>query len=145
MRKPRFGGARKERRQMEKQLTHTQVAVLVANGFEQSEMTEPIQALREAGAKFHIVSPAKDRVRGWQHGEWGDWFEVDVPLTQANADAYDALLLPGGVMNPDKLRVEPKALDFVRHFFAAGKPVAAIRSEERRVGKECRSRWAADH
>jgi len=111
---------------MEKQLTHTQVAVLVANGFEQSEMTEPIQALREAGAKFHIVSPAKDRVRGWQHGEWGDWFEVDVPLTQANADAYDALLLPGGVMNPDKLRVEPKALDFVRHFFAAGKPVAAI-------------------
>ena len=111
---------------MEKQLSQTHVAILVANGFEQSEMTEPMRALQEAGAKFHIVSPVKDRVRGWQKGEWGDWFDVDVPLAQADTDAYDALLLPGGVMNPDKLRVEPKALDFVRRFFIAGKPVAAI-------------------
>lgn len=102
------------------------VAILVADGFEQIELTEPKKALEQAGAKTEIVSPAKGRVKGWNHTEWGEELPVDVPLEEAKADRYDALLLPGGVMNPDKLRILPAAQRFVRHFFDAGKPVAAI-------------------
>jgi protease I len=102
------------------------VAILVADGFEQVEMTEPRRALEDAGAQTHVVSPAPGKVKGWKHTEWGDVFDVDVPLDRADAGAYDALLLPGGVMNPDKLRKSQKALAFVRSFFEAGKPVAAI-------------------
>ena len=102
------------------------VAILVADGFEQVEMTEPRKALRDAGAVADIVSPAKGKVKGWQHTKWGDEFPVDVPLDGANPDDYDALLLPGGVMNPDKLRMNDAAVRFVRSFFDAGKPVAAI-------------------
>ena len=102
------------------------VAILVANGFEQVEMTEPRRALDEAGAKTEIVSPEKTTVRGWQHTQWGDEFEVDLPLEEADASAYDALLLPGGVLNPDKLRLNEKAVRFVKSFFDSGKPVAAI-------------------
>lgn len=101
------------------------VAILVDNGFEQVELTGPRQALDDAGAETMIVSPQSE-VNGWNHTEWGDRFRVDVPLGDAKADDFDALLLPGGVMNPDKLRMNPKAMALVRAFFVADKPVAAI-------------------
>src|SRR5438874_3125832 len=82
-------------------LSGKKVAILVADGFEQVEMTEPRKALEEAGADADLISPADGKVKGWQHSKWGDEFKVDVPLSQADADDYDALLLPGGVMNPD--------------------------------------------
>jgi protease I len=102
------------------------VAILVADGFEQVEMTAPRKALEEAGAVTKIVSPVEGKVRGWNHFEHADWFDVDVPLSQAKASDFDALLLPGGVANPDQLRMNPQAVSFVREFFEAGKPVAAI-------------------
>lgn len=111
---------------MTNELTGKRVAILVENGFEQVELTKPRQALEEAGAQTHIVSPAGNRVKGWDHTKWGDEFDVDVSLNEAQAADYDALLLPGGVMNPDKLRRNEKAQRFVRSFFEAGKPVAAI-------------------
>jgi protease I len=108
------------------QLNGKKVAILVADGFEQVELTEPRKALDEAGAETRIVSPSKGKVKGWQHTEWGDELPVDVPLGQAKADEFDALLLPGGVMNPDHLRRNPEVQRFVKAFFDAGKPVAAI-------------------
>lgn len=102
------------------------VAILVENGFEQVEMTEPKKALEQAGAKTEIVSPSKGKVKGWKIKEWGDEFQVDKELNQAKAEQYDALLLPGGVMNPDHLRMNEKAVDFVKHFVQAKKPIAAI-------------------
>lgn len=111
---------------MAQSLTGKTVAILVMDGFEQVELTEPKAALEQAGAKTQIVSPKNHIVKGWQHVEWGDEFAVDQPLTQATPADFDALLLPGGVMNPDKLRRDPKALAFVRAFFDARKPVAAI-------------------
>ncbi len=107
-------------------LNGKKVAILVADGFEQIELTEPKKALEQAGAKTSIVSPAKGKVKGWQHTEWGDELPVDVPLGQAKAEDFDALLLPGGVMNPDHLRRKPEVQRFVKAFFDAGKPVAAI-------------------
>jgi protease I len=107
-------------------LNGKRVAILVADGFEQVEMTEPKKALDQAGAETRIVSPSKGKVKGWQHTEWGDEFPVDLPLGQARADEFDALLLPGGVMNPDHLRRQPEVQRFVKAFFDAGKPVAAI-------------------
>ena len=109
-----------------KPLNGKKVAILVADGFEQVELTEPRKALDEAGAKTSIVSPSKGKVKGWQHTEWGDEMPVDVPLGQAKAEEFDALLLPGGVMNPDHLRRDPQVQRFVKAFFDAGKPVAAI-------------------
>lgn len=108
------------------QLSNHKIAIVVENGFEQVEMTEPRKALEEAGAKTEIVSPVQGKVKGWQHDHWGDEFPVDKPVKDARADDYDALLLPGGVMNPDKLRRNEDVLNFVRAFFEAGKPVAAI-------------------
>jgi protease I len=102
------------------------VAILVAEGFEQAELTGPRQALDEAGAQTRIVSPAKGEVQGWKHFDKADKFKVDVPLEQASAEDFDALLLPGGVANPDQLRTMPKAVQFVRAFFEAGKPAAVI-------------------
>lgn len=102
------------------------VAILATIGFEQSELEEPRSALRKAGAHTEIVSPERDELRAWSDDEWGDSFEVDVTLGEAKAADYDALVLPGGVMNPDKLRMVPEAVEFVRDFFDAGKPVAAI-------------------
>jgi len=102
------------------------VAILITDGFEQVEMTEPRKALEEAGAGIDIVSPAKGKVRGWKMTDWGDSFEVDVSLDEADAEDYDALVLPGGVANPDKLRMNDKAVEFVRAFLQAGKPIAAI-------------------
>jgi|SRR4051812_23084336 protease I len=111
---------------MEKSLQGCKVAVLVAEGFEQVEMTEPKKALEQAGAQARIVSPAKGKVQGWNHFDKGEQFTVDVPLDQANAGDFDALLLPGGVANPDQLRMNPKAVTFVKQFCDAGKPVAVI-------------------
>lgn len=111
---------------MANSLSNKKVAILVADGFEQVELLEPRKALDAAGAKTQVVSPAEGKVKGWNLTNWGQEVPVDVPLKQANADNYDALLLPGGVMNPDKLRRNEDALNFVRAFFDAGKPVAAI-------------------
>jgi protease I len=111
---------------MAQDLSGKKVAILVADGFEQVEMTEPRIALEDAGADTVLISPKEGMVKGWNHVEWGDQFDVDLPLQQANADDFDALMLPGGVLNPDKLRMQPKAVEFVRAFFEAGKPVAAI-------------------
>ena len=102
------------------------VAVLLTDGFEQVEMTEPVQALQSVGARPELVSPAKGKVQGMNHDEKGDTFPIDVPLDRADPDEYDALLLPGGMKNPDKLRLEPKAIDFVRAFVRSDKPIAAI-------------------
>lgn len=107
-------------------LNGTRVAILVANGFEQVELTEPRAALDRAGAETRIVSPEADEVAGWDRTDWGDDFEVDVPLAEADPADYDALLLPGGVMSPDRLRGNQQALEFVRAFFVDGRPVAAI-------------------
>ncbi len=102
------------------------VAILVAEGFELSEMTGPKKVLEDAGAKTAIVSPAKGEVQGWKHFDKADKFKVDVPVDAANADEFDALLLPGGVANPDQLRGNPKAVQFVKRFVESGKPIGVI-------------------
>jgi protease I len=102
------------------------VAILIMDGFEQVEMTEPRKALDQAGAETHIVSPKGDRVRAWNFTDWGEEFPVDVALDQAQPQDFDALLLPGGVINPDMLRMQAKAIEFAKAFFDAGKPVASI-------------------
>lgn len=102
------------------------VAILVEKGFEQVEMTEPRRALDEAGARTELVSPVQGKVKAWDETDWGKEFPVDTRLEDAEPHGYDALLLPGGVMNPDHLRRNSRAVDFVRHFFESGKPVAAI-------------------
>jgi protease I len=107
-------------------LNGKRVAILVAEGFEQSEMVEPKKALEQAGAETYIVSPEKDEVQGWKHFDKADRFHVDVQVDEAKADEFDALVLPGGVANPDQLRSNPKAVQFARHFFEAGKPVGVI-------------------
>jgi len=104
----------------------TRVAILITDGFEQVEMVQPRQALDDAGAETTIVSPKEDNVRGWNFTEWGDTFPVDRTLNDARPDDYDALLLPGGMINPDKLRMIPEAVSFAKSFFDDGKPVAAI-------------------
>jgi protease I len=109
-----------------KELDGKKVAILAADGFEQSEMVEPRKALDQAGAKTVLISPNEDTVKGWTNGNWGKEFPVDVPLSDANPGDYDGLLLPGGVKNPDTLRMDEDAVDFVREFFNTGKPVAAI-------------------
>jgi len=107
-------------------LNGKKVAILVEDGFEQIELTSPKQALEEAGAKTYIISPKRDKVKGWEHTKWGQEFPGDVAIDKAKANDYDALLLPGGVMNPDKLRTNKPAIQFVRSFIEQGKPVAAI-------------------
>lgn len=111
---------------MAQTLQGKKVAILVDDGFEQVELTEPRAALDQAGARTEVVSPAGEQVRAWDFTEWGDDIKRDVRLDEASADEYGALLLPGGVLNPDKLRRNQDALAFVRAFFDAGKPVATI-------------------
>ncbi len=111
---------------MKSKLNGKKIAVLVTDGFEQSEMVSPKEALEKAGAEVHIIAPSGEKVRAWDEEDWGETFRVSAPLKKADPDAYDALLLPGGVMNPDKLRRDKRAVDFVRSFVEAGKPVAAI-------------------
>ncbi|QOV89965.1 type 1 glutamine amidotransferase domain-containing protein [Humisphaera borealis] len=111
---------------MASELNGKRVAILVADGFEQVEMTEPRKALKDAGARTDLVSPVTKSVQGVHHDKPGEQFTVDVALSKANPDDYDALLLPGGVFNPDTLRADDSAVEFVKSFVDAGKPVAAI-------------------
>jgi protease I len=111
---------------VEKQLEQRRVAILVAEGFEQVEMTEPRKALEAAGAETILVSPERDKVQAFQHHDRGDSFDVQLPLDNALAEDFDALLLPGGALNPDTLRTLPGAVEFVKDFFEQDKPVAAI-------------------
>ncbi|HXV15149.1 MAG TPA: type 1 glutamine amidotransferase domain-containing protein [Gemmatimonadaceae bacterium] len=110
----------------EGKLRGKRVAILATDGVEQVELIEPRKALIEAGATTVIVSPKAQSIQGYQHDQKGDEIAVDQSLDSARESEFDALLLPGGVMNPDQLRQDKKAVDFVRHFFEAGKPVAAI-------------------
>jgi len=102
------------------------VAILATDGFEESELLEPRSQLRDAGATVHVVAPHNGEIQGMCHLEHGHSVEVDCVLEQAEADDYDALVLPGGLYNPDSLRQDEGALRFTRRFFEAGKPVAAI-------------------
>jgi protease I len=111
---------------MARELSGKRIAALVDDGFEQVELTEPKKAFEAAGATVDIVSPQKEKVKGWQHTKWGDELPVDQPLERARESEYDGLLLPGGVMNPDRLRANTQAVDFVRGFVQSGKPIAAI-------------------
>ena len=107
-------------------LSGKKIAILVADGFEQVELTGPKEALEAEGAEIQIVSPAEGEVQGWNHDEKADLFPVDMPLNLARSDDYDELLLPGGVRNPDQLRMMTRAVEFVDGFIATGKPLAAI-------------------
>ena len=111
---------------MTNRLDGKKVAILIADGFEQVEMTKPRKALQDAGAETKLVSPKSGQVEGMNHADKGDKFDVDLTLDDARPEEFDALMIPGGLMNPDTLRSTPEALDFTRHFFHAGKPVAAI-------------------
>jgi protease I len=102
------------------------VAILATDGVERVELIEPRKALDEAGARTLVVSPKNGSIKGWEHDHWGDSITVDETLDTARAEDFDALMLPGGVMNPDHLRQNQRAVVFVRSFFDAGKPVAAI-------------------
>jgi protease I len=108
------------------QLRGKRVAILATDGVERVELIEPRKALDEAGARTVVVSPRSGTIKGWEHDHWGDAITVDQSLDDARVDAFDALMLPGGVMNPDNLRTNERAVKFVRDFFDAGKPVAAI-------------------
>jgi deglycase len=111
---------------MAKALEGKRIAILSTDGVEQSELTEPRAALEKAGAKTDLVSPSSGKIQAMQHHEKGDKFDVDVELKSANPDDYDALVLPGGVANPDALRTIPEAVKFVRSFFDNRKPIASI-------------------
>lgn len=107
-------------------LKQKKVAVLVADGFEQIELTSPIEALEQAGAQVDIISLHSGKVRGWQKTDWGDEFDVAKTVSEADPQDYDALTLPGGVLNPDTLRKNADAVSFVNHFMESGKPIASL-------------------
>lgn len=111
---------------MTKQLEGIKVAIVATNGFEQVELVEPRKALDEAGAETFVIAPESGAITGWNHTDWGDDVDVDQTIDEASPDDFDALFLPGGVLNPDKLRMNDAAVSFVRSFFRDGKPVAAI-------------------
>lgn len=102
------------------------VAILATDGFEQVELTRPLEALRQANADVQVISPKSGSIQGWNHHDKGDQVQVDAELAKVRPDDYDALVLPGGVINPDALRLESQAIAFVRHFVQTGKPIAAI-------------------
>ena len=111
---------------MGRKLNGKKVAILVADGFEQVEMTKPREALDEAGAQTKIVSLKSGKIQGMNHADKGDKFDVDLTLDQARPDDFDALMIPGGLSNPDTMRTSQRALNFARHFFRESKPVAVI-------------------
>lgn len=111
---------------VEQKLKGRRVAILATDGFEQSELLEPKKALEEAGAQVKIVSPKDGEIKGWNKKNWGDTCKVDLSLEDASAADFDALMLPGGVMNPDALRINEKAIEFIKGFVKADKPIAAI-------------------
>lgn len=102
------------------------VAILVCDGFEEVELSKPYSALKAEGAEVVIISPNKDKVKAWNFTDWSTTYDVDLQLEKAHAEDFDALLLPGGVINPDKLRTHEKAINFVNHFFKENKLIAAI-------------------
>jgi len=107
-------------------LSSIRVAVIATDGFEQVELTEPVEALEEANATVHIIAPEPGRIRAWKETDWGEDVPVDRTIDESSPAEYDALLIPGGVLNPDKLRMNQDAIDFTRKFFTEGKPVFAI-------------------
>ena len=107
-------------------LSGRKVAIVATDGFEQSELTEPMKALREAGAQVEIVSPKSGQIQGWKHFDHADMFKVDRTIDQASPGDYDALMLPGGVANPDQLRMNEHVVQFIKGFVQAKKPIAAI-------------------
>ena len=107
-------------------LKEKKIALLVENGFEEEELTKPRKALDDEGATTHIISPGNGKVKAWDHTDWGGEYDVDVELKDAKPDDYDALVLPGGVLNPDKLRRNQQAVDFAKAFFEKNKLVAVI-------------------
>ncbi|RFZ91733.1 type 1 glutamine amidotransferase [Mucilaginibacter conchicola] len=107
-------------------LSNKKVAILTEEGFEQVELTSPKEALEAAGATVHIISPKSGKIKAWNHTDWGIEIDVDKELSTASPDDYDALVLPGGVLNPDKLRQNKDAVAFTKAFLDAGKPLAAI-------------------
>ena len=111
---------------MKNKLAGKNVAVLATDGVDQAEFEEPIAALKDAGAKVTVISLKKDTIKAWSKKDWGDKFDADLHIDEANSKSYDALVLPGGVMNPDKLRMNENAVRFAGDFLDAGKPVAAI-------------------
>lgn len=102
------------------------VAILATNGFEQSELMVPRQQLKDAGFSVQVIAPKGPRIRGWKDKDWGEAVDVDAELSSVSPNDYDALVLPGGVINPDLLRIDAKAIEFIKAFDAAGKPLAAI-------------------
>ena len=107
-------------------LTGKKVAILTENGFEEVELTSPKKALEDAGAQVEIVSPQKEKVKAWSHDHWSIEVPVDVNVKDADPNDYDALMVPGGVFNPDKMRMNENCVRFAKHFLETGKPVAAI-------------------
>jgi protease I len=111
---------------MPKDIKDRKVAILTENGFEEVELTSPMNALEQAGATVHIISPQKDKVKAWDHDHWSIELPVDINIKDANPEDYDMLLLPGGVLNPDKTRTNEDCISFAQHFLEQGKPLAAI-------------------
>lgn len=111
---------------MASELRGKKIAILATDGFEQSELLEPRQALQDAGAETVVIAPKEGEIKGWNKTDWGETVKVDKTLQNANPNDYDALVLPGGVMNPDHLRMDPSAVNFVRQFVATGRTAAAI-------------------
>lgn len=111
-------------------ITQAKILILATDGFEQSELMEPLIQLSQQGATVHVCAPAKTRkegfITGWHNGDWAKTLNIDIPLDTATSTDYDALVLPGGVINPDKLRIEPKAIALIKSFNESGKPIAAI-------------------
>jgi len=111
---------------MAQRLSGKKIAVLATDGFEQVELTEPVKALKEAGAEVEVVAPKSGTIQGFKHHDKADKIEVDATLEEIDAGDYDGLVLPGGVINPDALRLEPEAIEFIRAFVQSSKPIAAI-------------------
>ena len=107
-------------------IRQSRILIVATNGFEQSELVKPLEQLRGKGAKVVVAAPQAGEIKGWKDGNWGDTVKVDLTLDAVQVADYDALVLPGGVINPDKLRADPKAMAVVKAFVASGKPVAAI-------------------
>jgi protease I len=108
------------------ELKGKRVAILATNGVEEEELTKPRRALDEAGAKTSLISPESGKIRSWAHTDWGDEYTVDLSVDDARSEDFDALFIPGGVMSPDLLRLNERAVDFVRSFADAGKPIGSI-------------------
>jgi protease I len=111
---------------MSSELKGKKIAILATDGFEQAELIEPRKALNNAGATTVVIAPKNGEIKGWNKKDWGQPVKVDMPLADANPHEFDALILPGGVMNPDNLRMDPAAVNFVRQFVSTGRTVAAI-------------------